>query len=61
MLFMSNALKITSYKVIQEDGLLLNVKTGSQKLVILSYANVCLHPFMSLNNEKIVVQLVKMK
>ena len=26
--------------------------TGSQELVILSYATVCLHPSVSLNNEK---------
>ena len=30
----------------------LNVETGSQELVILSYATVCLHPSVSLNNEK---------
>ena len=52
MLFTSNALKITSFKIIQANGLLLNVETGSQKLVILSYATVCLHPSVSLNNEK---------
>ena len=28
------------------------METGSQELVILSYATVCLHPSMSLNNEK---------
>ena len=28
------------------------METGSQKLVILSYATVCLHPSESLNNEK---------
>ena len=28
------------------------VETGSPKLVILSYATVCLHPSVSLNNEK---------
>ena len=33
--------------------LLLNVETGSKKLVILSYAIVCFHPSVSLNNEKI--------
>ena len=27
--------------------------TGSHKLAILSYATVCLHPSVSLNNEKI--------
>ena len=31
---------------------MLNVETGSQGLVILSYATVCLHPCVSLNNEK---------
>ena len=51
MLFTSNALKITSFKI-KQNGLLLNVETGSQKLVILSYATVCLHPSLSLNNEK---------
>ena len=29
------------------------METGSHKLAILSYATVCLHPFVSLNNEKI--------
>ena len=29
------------------------METGSQELVILSYATVCLHPCVSLNNEKI--------
>ena len=38
-----------------QNGLLLNVETGSQELVILSYATVCLHPCVSLNNEKIAV------
>ena len=33
--------------------LLLNVETGSHELAILSYATVCLHPSVSLNNEKI--------
>ena len=28
------------------------METGSQELVILSYATVCPHPFVSLNNEK---------
>ena len=28
------------------------VETGSQELIILSYATVCLHPSVSLNNEK---------
>ena len=29
------------------------METGSHELVILSYATVCLHPSVSLNNEKI--------
>jgi hypothetical protein len=32
---------------------LLNLEIGSSELVILSYAIVCLHPSMSLNNENI--------
>ena len=36
----------------KQNGLLLNVETGSHELVILSYATVCLHPSVSLNNEK---------
>ena len=35
-----------------QNGLLLNVETGSQELVILSYATVRLHSSVSLNNEK---------
>ena len=35
-----------------QNGLLLNVETGSHDLVILSYATVCLHLSVSLNNEK---------
>ena len=31
----------------------LNVENGSHELAILSYATVCLHPSVSLNNEKI--------
>ena len=31
----------------------LNLKTGSHELAILSYATVCLHPPVSLNNDKI--------
>ena len=30
-----------------------NVPTGSQEIVIFSYVIMCLHPSMSLNNEKI--------
>ena len=37
---------------LKQNGLLLNVETGSQELVILSYATVCPHPSLSLNNEK---------
>ena len=36
-----------------QNGLLLNVETGSHELAILSYATVCLPPCVSLNNEKI--------
>ena len=35
-----------------QNGLLLNVETGSHELAILSYATVCLPPCVSLNNEK---------
>ena len=35
----------------KQKGLLLNVETGSQELVILSYAAMCLHISVSLNNE----------
>ena len=35
--------------------------TGAQELVILSYATVCPHPSLSLNNKKNVVKLVKIK
>ena len=34
-----------------------NVETGSKELVILSYAIVCLHPSVSLNNEKICCEI----
>ena len=40
---------------------LLNVETGSKEFIILSYAIVCFHPSVSLNNEKIIVKYVKMK
>ena len=53
MLFTSNTLKITYFKIIQAKRFFVNVGTGSQELVILSYATVCLHPCVSLNNEKI--------
>ena len=45
-------LKLHHSKYSNQNGLLLNVETGSQKLVILSYATVCLHRSVSLNNEK---------
>ena len=35
--------------------------TGSQELVILSYATVCLHPCVSLNNEKICREICEHK
>ena len=40
-------------KLSKQNGLLSNVVTGSQELVILSYVIVCLHPSVSSNNEKI--------
>ena len=54
MLFTSNELKITQFRIIQAklSFNLLNMETGSQELVILSYATVCPHPSVSLNNEK---------
>ena len=52
MLFTSKALKITWLKITQAKWSFVNVETGSHELVILSYATVCLHPAMSLNNEK---------
>ena len=46
----------------KQNGLLSNVETGSQEIVIFSYVIVCLlHPSMSLNNEKICHKLVKIK
>lgn len=33
------------------------MKTGSKELVILSYAIVCFHPSVSLNNEKICCEI----
>ena len=52
MLFTSNALKITSFKIIQAKRSFVKDGNGSQKLVILSYATVSLHSSVSLNNEK---------
>ena len=37
------------------------METGSQELVILSYATVCPHPSVSLNNEKNVMTLCEDK
>ena len=37
------------------------METGSQELVILSYATVCLHPCVSLNNEKICPEISEHK
>ena len=52
MSFTSNELKIHNSESSKQNGLLLNVETDSQELVILSYATVCPHPSVSLNNEK---------
>ena len=54
-------LKLHNSKLSKQNGLFLNVETGSQELVILSHATVCLDPSESLNNEKIVVKIVKIK
>ena len=40
-------------KLFEQNGRLLNVETGSHELAILSYATVCLHPSVSLNNDNI--------
>ena len=61
MSFTSNELKIHNSESSKQNGLLLNVETDSQELVILSYATVCPHPSVSLNNEKNVMTLVKIK
>ena len=37
------------------------METGSQELVILSYATVCLHACVSLNNEKICYEINERK
>ena len=37
------------------------METGSHELVILSYATVCLHPSVSLNNEKNCREIIKDK
>ena len=44
-------LRLTRLKL-HDSGLLLNVETGLHEFVILSHATVCLHPSVSLNNEK---------
>ena len=46
-------IRLHNSKWFKQNGLLLNVETGSHELAILSYATVCLHPSVSLNNEKI--------
>ena len=54
-------LKLHDSKYPKQNGLLLNVETGSHELVILSYATVCLHPSVSLNNEQICREISKDK
>ena len=49
----STPIRLHNSKWFKQNGLLLNVETGSHELAILSYATVCPHPFVSLNNEKI--------
>ena len=46
-------IRLHNSKWFKQNGLLLNVETDSHELAILSYATVCLHPSVSLNNEKI--------
>ena len=46
-------IRLHNSKWFKQNGLLLNVETGSHELAILSHATVCLHPSVSLNNEKI--------
>ena len=48
-------------KLSKQNGLLSNVETGSQELLILSYVIVCLHPSVPSNNEKICHKLEKIK
>ena len=44
---------LNNSKQSKPNGLLSNVVTGSQELVVLRYAIVCLHPSVSLNSENI--------
>ena len=37
----------------KQNDRLLNVETGSHELAILSYVTMCVHPSVSLNNDKI--------
>ena len=57
----STRIRLHNSKRFKQNGLLLNVETGSHELAILSYATVCLHSSVSLNNEKFVVNLVNIK
>ena len=45
----------------KQNGLLLNVETGSQEIVILSYVTVCFYPPASSNNEKNCCEISKDK
>ena len=45
--------RLHNSKWFKQNGLLLNVETGSHELAILRYATVCMHPSVSFNNEKI--------
>ena len=53
MLFTSNTLKITLFKIIQAKRSFVKCGDWFTGIDILSYATVCLHPCVSLNNEKI--------
>ena len=57
----STRIRLHNSKWFKQNGLLLNVETGSHELAILSYATVCLHLSVSLNNKKFVVNLVNIK
>ena len=54
---MFHLFSIRNYRNLYVNG----KQPGSQELVILSYATVCLHPCVSLNNEKICHEISERK
>ena len=46
-------IRLHNSKWFKQNGRLLNAETGLHVLAILNYATVCLHPSVSLNNDKI--------